>query len=527
MTAARQTVPWDVVVTDPLALEAHDRIARENAARPLLARAADLARSLDESLLDRKELADRLAAASEASGAPPASRAAARRLANVGAVAVVTGQQPGFLGGPLLSFLKAAHAVTFAQALERASGVPAVALFWNHSDDHDLDETRTTALVDARGQVRRITLDLGRGRPFLSDVIVPSSADASWERVVDCLPSGPDLERVRATFRPRAGERFASETTRVLLALLGDRGLVVFEPRDLRPLLSRALARVLRDAPAGLGRLRALGERMRAEKRTPPLDLEDPPLVFARTDRGRERARFDGGAFRIPDGSAVSPSELADLVEREPDRFTAGVASRPAVEALALPTVATVKGPAELAYAPSAHCFLADRPAPIAVPRFSATLLDRDLDRILAASRRSPAEVLRGETVSRDGAPHAGERELERLEDEVRRRLGALAPSLRDLDSNLERPAAKTLATATRALATLRAKLARSIASHGASDDERRLAAALRPLGKPQERIVPAAPFLCAAWDRRVAAILEAIEPVPAGHAFVHLPDAP
>ena len=55
---------------------------------------------------------------------------------------VVTGQQPGLMGGPLFTFHKAATAIRLCREInEVASGPRVVPLFWNHSDDHDHRDT--------------------------------------------------------------------------------------------------------------------------------------------------------------------------------------------------------------------------------------------------------------------------------------------------------------------------------------------------------------------------------------------------
>ena len=52
---------------------------------------------------------------------------------------IVTGQQPGFLGGPLYTLYKISTAVALAE-LRTAAGRPAVAVFWSGDDDDDLSE---------------------------------------------------------------------------------------------------------------------------------------------------------------------------------------------------------------------------------------------------------------------------------------------------------------------------------------------------------------------------------------------------
>ncbi|MDX2475548.1 MAG: bacillithiol biosynthesis BshC, partial [Candidatus Krumholzibacteria bacterium] len=56
-----------------------------------------------------------------------------------GPAVVVTGQQPGFLGGPLLTLFKIATAIAAARQ-RTAAGRPTVAVFWSGDDDDDLAE---------------------------------------------------------------------------------------------------------------------------------------------------------------------------------------------------------------------------------------------------------------------------------------------------------------------------------------------------------------------------------------------------
>jgi hypothetical protein len=91
---------------------------------------------------------------------------------------VITGQQPGFLGGPLYTLLKIATAVVTAE-LRTAAGHPSVPLFWAGDDDDDLREALAPVLFDpARGA-------LLRAAPEAADVPGGEAAD----RMVGALPA--------------------------------------------------------------------------------------------------------------------------------------------------------------------------------------------------------------------------------------------------------------------------------------------------------------------------------------------------
>jgi uncharacterized protein YllA (UPF0747 family) len=60
-----------------------------------------------------------------------------------GAAAVVSGQQVGLFSGPAYEIYKAVTAIQIAHELTRA-GVDAVPVFWMATEDHDLDEVRSS-----------------------------------------------------------------------------------------------------------------------------------------------------------------------------------------------------------------------------------------------------------------------------------------------------------------------------------------------------------------------------------------------
>src|SRR5258708_5602328 len=76
-----------------------------------------------------------VAALPEQNGDSPALE----KLAQAGTVAVVTGQQVGFLSGPAYTIFKALTAVKLAAHLTE-QGLPAVPVFWLATEDHDLAE---------------------------------------------------------------------------------------------------------------------------------------------------------------------------------------------------------------------------------------------------------------------------------------------------------------------------------------------------------------------------------------------------
>ena len=90
-------------------------------------------------------VADALEKQNRAWGASEATLRNIQRL-HEGAFAVVTGQQVGLFGGPLMSLFKAASVLALARQVEQ-SGVECVPVFWMASEDHDLDEVNQALLL--------------------------------------------------------------------------------------------------------------------------------------------------------------------------------------------------------------------------------------------------------------------------------------------------------------------------------------------------------------------------------------------
>ena len=112
----------------------------------------------------RARLADALKLEAKRFGAGEAALANIERLRD-GAAAVVTGQQVGLFGGPLLTLLKAATAIRKAQDATRESGRQHVPVFWLATEDHDLAEVDQVSLL-TKTSVETLKLGLSAARPL-------------------------------------------------------------------------------------------------------------------------------------------------------------------------------------------------------------------------------------------------------------------------------------------------------------------------------------------------------------------------
>jgi len=185
---------------------------------------------------DRAGIAAALAGQQARRGAPAAACAAAARLADRGTVAIVTGQQAGLFGGPFFTLLKAVTAIRLAERVTREHDVPAVPVFWIDAEDHDWDEVNHAGVLDADLSLRTVTVapPEGAGKRPVGSLIWDDQIAGAIDALRTALPAtefgGWLVERLTETYQP--GRTVADAFGRLLEAILGDRGLVVYDSSD-------------------------------------------------------------------------------------------------------------------------------------------------------------------------------------------------------------------------------------------------------------------------------------------------------
>ena len=486
---------------------------------------------------ERAELASALEAHLAPLSPPVAVLDSVRALGRAGASCVVTGQQPGFLGGPLFTLYKALHAVRLARSLAQAWERPVVPLFWNHADDHDLAEVHHAWLLNENLDLQRLGLaGLSSGRQPLSRVAIREDAQrlsAVREALRQALAGRAHGEEALELFLPRDGETFASSFTRTWTALLGHLGLVVVEPDWIRGRLSRSLAALVR---APLGAALAEGEaRLRSAGVEPAIESATAALLFHVDASGRHALRLGGEGFQYDgeEGSRTA-SELAAEIVQSPLEWSPGALLRPIVQDLALPAVAYLGGWGELAYLAQLGPLrsAANAPHTTAVPRWSCTLLDPETREALEQLGAPLGEVLAARCLAARGdegevAPPVVV-ELRAIAERTARELSAQREALSELDRGLAANLPRT-GSQIRSLVEKICERAERVHANRAGRGKRlvrRATNTLCPRGELQERVLGALPYVARFGRGWIDELFEQLAPLESGHLAVTL-DAP
>lgn len=308
----------------------------------------------------RAELVAVLRRQAEAAPHDDAVEASLRVLARDEAVAVVTGQQVGLLGGPAYTLAKALSAAALARRLQRR-GVSAVPVFWLASQDHDLREVQRVARLD--GPALELGLD-DLGASVGPRVLGPGVRALCEQWAAELPGAHPEIvARVERAYR--AEHDFTTAFATLLRECTRGTGLLVLDPMDpafarlAQPLLRRALA----EAPAVARALAQARERLRSQGQAEVVPTTGAhTLVFVEAE--------DGARRRVAASDAALGSAALD---ERPERFSPSALLRPVVQDAVLPTIAYVGGPTELRYLAQTrelHAW-AGVPQPRALPRVS------------------------------------------------------------------------------------------------------------------------------------------------------------
>jgi bacillithiol synthase len=366
-----------------------------------------------------------------------------RRLRE-GAFAVVTGQQVGLFGGPLLSLFKAASVLALAKQVESA-GVPCVPIFWMATEDHDLAEVNQSLLLTNDFQLAPFTLPTD-AKPDLpvANIRFAEGTNELVAKAAELLSESLAADYLRECYRE--GETFSGAYAKLFTRMFAEYGLILLDPADVElhriaaPLFVEAIERAGELDTALLARNREISQAHYHEQ--VKVTEESTPL-FALVDGARVPVHRSNGEFTIRK-ERLSLDELKRRIVATPENFNANVLLRPVLQDYWLPTLAYIGGPAEIAYFAQVGVVyekLLGRVTTI-LPRLSATLIEPRVERLLTKYGLELTEVFHGETQLREklaarALPSELKRDFERGRLAVEEAMQKISESLQRLDPTL------------------------------------------------------------------------------------------
>jgi bacillithiol biosynthesis cysteine-adding enzyme BshC len=426
-------------------LHSYERVSSFFQHKPELVSILNVARSLEFPPDRRREVAGILRQQNQLLGSGPATLANLERLEN-GAVAVVSGQQVGLFGGPSYAVYKAIAAVRIAKELTE-QGIDAVPVFWMATEDHDLDEIRHASFFHD-GKLVKFELPAGVGNGAPVGRIPLGEEIATLQSAATQILGGSDsatAQLLNECYRP--DETYGSAFGKLFARLLGNAGLILLDPLDLRlhclaePLFAKAIEQ--RDAIE-----QQLLDRDKAIENAgyPPqvkVTARSTTLFHISRD-GRQPITSNAGKFES--GSTTwSQAELLEAIHAEPENFSPNALLRPVMQDFLLPTVAYIGGPSEISYFAQSEVLYRNLLGrmPVMLPRAGFTLVDTKAQRLLKQYNLEVEDVWNGpqelrKRLSKASVPENISTLLEDNGTEIKKRLQQWSEAVAILDPTLK-----------------------------------------------------------------------------------------
>lgn len=297
-------------------------------------------------------------------------------LAEENTYTITTGHQLNIFTGPLYFIFKIVTAIRLAKDLKaaypRSNFVP---VYWMATEDHDFAEINHTRVFGKKIEWETPAVS-GTGRMSTADI------DEAVKQYCGTFGLGPNAQKLTTIVEEayRSGLNLAQATRVMVNSLFKSHGLVIIDADTAalkKPFIPYIKADVLEERSAEVVQntsdsLSKLGFKTQVHAR----DIN----FFYLTDAFRERiVRLDDGRYEILHQDIYfTRSELEELIDRHPDRFSPNVIMRPLYQEVILPNLAYVGGGAEIVYwlQLKANFDQYGVEFPILIPRNSAIITD-------------------------------------------------------------------------------------------------------------------------------------------------------
>jgi bacillithiol biosynthesis cysteine-adding enzyme BshC len=460
-----------------------------------------------------------------------------------GAPVVVGGQQAGLWTGPLLVIHKAVSIIGAAKSASEQLGRTVVPVFWVAGEDHDWDEANHAYVLTAEQELRK--LSAARTEGARTSVSRTSISEEMWTQLL------AELEQAlpHSEFKPLLLEELRQMSQKaqslsdlfamILSHLFGKQGLVLLDAdhavirRLEAPMFRKIIERnddLEQAYMASAAQVKEFCYSLQADV-TPG----SANLFLFHSANGDERTLLHkkDGLYQDRKGQlSLTKEELLQIADEQPEQLSNNVLTRPLMQDYLFPVLATVLGPGEIAYwALTGEAFRTlEMEMPIIVPRMSYTLIEGTVAKHMDKYELSFEDVMeRFEERKSTWLKDQDGLSIEQQFDNARQQFEQLYKPLLDLATSVQPSLAKLGDTNMQKIVeqinymgskTVDAYNKQFEASTRQLD---RIHHSIKPLGKPQERVLN----MTAYWNRYSLNFLDKLLEAPynraGGHEIVYL----
>ena len=260
---------------------------------------------------------------------------------------ITIAHQPLVLGGPAYFIYKIASAIKTCILLkEKYPTYHFVPIYWMGSEDHDFEEVNHLFLFnqkltwnkESKGPVGRLVIDEELGLMITQVFELLGNSEAA-NTIKNWITQSFQL-----------GLTLANAIQLFINAIFGEFGLVILNQDDsefkqqLKPIIIEEL-KAKNSIQLIQPTIDTLSQQYKVQ--ATPRDIN----LFYLSDQHRERIIFEDGVYKINNTDlAFSTSEILNMANESPEKFSPNVILRPLYQEIILPNLAFVGGAGELSY---------------------------------------------------------------------------------------------------------------------------------------------------------------------------------
>lgn len=311
-------------------------------------------------------------------------------LKTADSVVVIGGQQAGLLSGPLYTIHKVISIIKLAEEQEKKLGKRVIPVFWIAGEDHDLAEVNHVYTMKNGKPVKTAYPFYHPFKTMVTDLELDTEKTMQWiEDVVESYGETDFTKKLLETVRGIVQESkdFVEFFASLIHEWFQDYGLLLLDAGDprLRKLEADYFSELIQHSDEITDSVLSQQAFMQKEGYKRMIEMEDASAnLFYYTPKNKERILLErkGDLFSSKNGDIrFTISELLEVAEKEPERLSNNVVTRPIMQEKLFPVLAFISGPGEIAYwAELKRAFeIFSMKMPPIVPRLNITVVERGI----------------------------------------------------------------------------------------------------------------------------------------------------
>ncbi|NHJ39561.1 MAG: bacillithiol biosynthesis cysteine-adding enzyme BshC [Asgard group archaeon] len=305
---------------------------------------------------------------------------------------VVTGQQPGFLTGPLYTIYKTLSAINYAQKYS-TKNVQLIPLFWNASEDHDVQEVNHIKVLDNNNEIISFAFEDPNmhGRSLESICVCKQAHEKLIDNICEIITKTDFTNELYDGIIKKElskAKTWGGLFSRILNRLVGKWGVVIVEPKIFRPYLIDYFGKIISEPTKYNRAFLHSTSHLAKSGYNPKMHKKEDVVGLFYIDEEYYRHNItliNEDEYSINNGEIFTKEALLNKLQTEPSRFSTNAIFRPLAQDQMIPTYIFVGGPSEISY----HLQLKDLykefdlKQPNLFFRMGATIIERHINRII------------------------------------------------------------------------------------------------------------------------------------------------